>query len=61
MIDAYFDAAAKLFTLWPMLALILGITIGLINGALPAGGSIPLLVILMGFAYGMTPPSLFHW
>ena len=35
MIDAYFDAAAKLFTLWPMLALILGITIGLINGALP--------------------------
>jgi TctA family transporter len=55
LIDAYFDAAAKLFTLWPMLALILGITIGLINGALPAGGSIPLLVILMGFAYGMDP------
>jgi TctA family transporter len=57
LIDAYFDAAAKLFSLWPFLALILGITIGLINGALPAGGSIPLLVILMGFAYGMDPAA----
>ncbi|HWP59973.1 MAG TPA: tripartite tricarboxylate transporter permease [Candidatus Acidoferrales bacterium] len=55
MLDAYVDAAGKLFTLWPLLSLGLGVAIGLINGALPAGGSIPLLVILMGFAYGMDP------
>ena len=55
MIEAYFDAGGKLFTLWPFLALALGVAIGLINGALPAGGSIPLLIILMGFAYGMDP------
>ena len=55
MLDAYVDAASKLFTLWPLLALSLGVAIGLINGALPAGGSIPLLIILMGFAYGMDP------
>jgi TctA family transporter len=55
LIDAYIDAAGKLFTLWPLLALAGGVAIGLINGALPAGGSIPLLIILMGFAYGMDP------
>lgn len=54
MIEAYADAFAHLLTPLPMLALIAGVLLGVVSGAMPAGG-LPVLIVLMGFAYHMDP------
>src|SRR5215212_217450 len=56
MLEAYGDAFTRLFTppFLPILALLLGTALGLISGAMPAGG-LPVLVVMLGFAYHMDP------
>jgi TctA family transporter len=54
MFEAAGTAASQIFTLQAMAALIAGVTIGVLSGALP-GGAVPTLVVLLGFAYGMDP------
>src|SRR6266508_1289518 len=56
MLEAYGDALTRLFTppFLPFLALCLGVTLGLISGAMPAGG-LPVAVVMLGFAYHMDP------
>jgi len=54
LLDAYTLALAGLFQPLPMLALVAGVLIGLVSGAMP-GGTLPTLVILLGFAYQMDP------
>src|SRR6266508_1077494 len=55
MIEALGSATAHLFTPWVMLALIAGTGLGLITGALPAGANLPVLVVMMGFAFHLDP------
>jgi TctA family transporter len=52
--DAYVHAASLLFQPWPMLALLLGVVVAMVGGAIP-GGSLPTLIILLGFAYHIDP------
>lgn len=54
IVDAYLQAASLLFQPLPMLALLLGVIVAMIGGALP-GGSLPTLIILLGFAYHIDP------
>ncbi|MEE8518418.1 MAG: tripartite tricarboxylate transporter permease [Dehalococcoidia bacterium] len=54
MLEAYSEAASQLFTPLPMLALFAGVALGLVSGAMPAGG-LPVLVVLLGFAYYLDP------
>jgi TctA family transporter len=54
MLDAYAQAASLLFQPLPMLALLLGVVVAMIGGAIP-GGSLPTLIILLGFAYHIDP------
>lgn len=56
MLEAYGDAFTRLFTppFLPFLALCLGVTLGLISGAMPAGG-LPVAVVMLGFAYHLDP------
>jgi len=54
ILDAYAHAASLLFQPLPMLALLLGVVVAMIGGALP-GGSLPTLIILLGFAYYIDP------
>ena len=54
MFEAASTAAGQIFTLQAMTALIAGVIIGVLSGALP-GGAVPTLVVLLGFAYGMDP------
>ncbi len=39
---------------WPLLALAVGVIVGVLNGAMP-GGAVPSLIVLLGFAYGLDP------
>ena len=43
-----------LFQPLPMLALLFGVVVAMIGGAIP-GGSLPVLIILLGFAYHIDP------
>ena len=54
ILDAYVQAASLLFQPLPMLALFVGVVLALIGGAIP-GGSLPTLIILLGFAYYIDP------
>lgn len=54
MLEAYVQALGLLFQPLPMLALLLGVVLALIGGAMP-GGSLPVLIILLGFAYYIDP------
>jgi TctA family transporter len=54
MLEAAASAFNHLFTFLPMLALVVGTFFGLISGAMP-GGSLPFLVVLMGFAFHLDP------
>ncbi len=56
MLEAYGSAFGILFTppFLPLLALLLGTGLGLISGAMPAGG-LPVLVVMLGFAYHLDP------
>lgn len=47
-------ALAQLFQPWSLLALAVGVVIGLISGALP-GATLPGLIVLISFAYTMDP------
>lgn len=54
MLEAAASALQHLFTPLPFLALVVGTIFGLISGAMP-GGSLPFLVVLMGFAFHLDP------
>ncbi len=54
ILDAYAQAASMLFQPLPMLALLFGVVVAMIGGAIP-GGSLPVLIILLGFAYHIDP------
>lgn len=49
------DAVGHLFTPYIFGSLVLGVGLGLITGALPAGANLPVLVVLMGFALHLDP------
>ncbi len=51
---AIVSALQHIFSPIPFLALLGGSLLGVMNGALPAG-AVPLLAVLLGFAYGMDP------
>jgi TctA family transporter len=54
MTEAALSALTNLFLPLPLIALLAGVLVGILSGAMP-GGSLPGLVILMGFAYHMDP------
>lgn len=57
MFDAGGDALGSLvgaWPPWPLLALAVGVIVGVLNGAMP-GGAVPSLIVLLGFAYGLDP------
>ncbi len=54
MLEAAGEALAQLASWQVMLALFVGVTVGVLNGAMP-GGAVPSLVVLLGFAYGLDP------
>jgi TctA family transporter len=54
ILEAYASAASMLFQPLPLLALLLGVIVAMIGGAIP-GGSLPTLIILLGFAYHIDP------
>ena len=54
MLEASFEAIQHLISPWGMIALISGTMIGMVSGAMP-GGTLPTLVVLLGFAYTMDP------
>ena len=57
MFDAGGDALGSLVAVWPpwpLLALAVGVIVGVLNGAMP-GGAVPSLIVLLGFAYGLDP------
>jgi putative tricarboxylic transport membrane protein len=49
------DALQHLATPTIFASLVLGVGLGLITGALPAGANLPVLVVLMGFAFHLDP------
>ena len=56
MVEASFEAIQHLISPWGMVALISGTMIGMVSGAMP-GGTLPTLVVLLGFAYTMDPAT----
>ena len=54
MFTAGGEALGNLAGWQPMLALAVGVTVGVLNGAMP-GGAVPSLIVLLGFAYGLDP------
>ena len=54
MFDAGGEAIGNLADWRPILALIVGVVVGVLNGAMP-GGAVPSLIVLLGFAYGLDP------
>ncbi len=54
MLEAAGEALGHLASWQVMLALFVGVTVGVLNGAMP-GGAVPSLVVLLGFAYGLDP------
>lgn len=55
MLEALADAAVHLAQPTVLLALVGGVACGLISGALPAGANLPVLVVMMGFAFHLDP------
>ncbi len=54
MFEAGGEAIGNLADWKPILALIVGVVVGVLNGAMP-GGAVPSLIVLLGFAYGLDP------
>jgi TctA family transporter len=54
LFEAYSIAASSLFQPLPLIALTGGVIVALIGGAMP-GGSLPTLIVLIGFAYYLDP------
>lgn len=54
MFTAGGEAIGNLANWRPILALIVGVVVGVLNGAMP-GGAVPSLIVLLGFAYGLDP------
>jgi TctA family transporter len=54
MLEASYEALQHIASPWGMVALISGTMIGMLSGAMP-GGTLPTLVVLLGFAYTMDP------
>ncbi len=54
LFDAASEAIGRMAAWQPMLALLIGVVVGVLNGAMP-GGAVPSLVVLLGFAYGLDP------
>ena len=54
LFDAAGEAIGRMAAWQPMLALLIGVVVGVLNGAMP-GGAVPSLVVLLGFAYGLDP------
>lgn len=54
MLEAAGEALGHLASWQVILALMVGVTVGVLNGAMP-GGAVPSLVVLLGFAYGVDP------
>ena len=54
MFEAGGEAIGNLVDWKPILALIVGVVVGVLNGAMP-GGAVPSLIVLLGFAYGLDP------
>ncbi len=54
LFDAAGEAIGRMAAWQPMLALFIGVAVGVLNGAMP-GGAVPSLVVLLGFAYGLDP------
>jgi putative tricarboxylic transport membrane protein len=55
MFEPGLDALSHLATPAIFGALVLGVALGLITGALPAGANLPVLIVLMGFAFHLDP------
>jgi len=55
MFSAALIAAQQLFSPLVFLSLLAGIAMGLVVGAMPIGGNLPLVVVLMGFAFVLDP------
>jgi TctA family transporter len=55
MFDAALIAAQHLFSPLVFLSVVAGTVMGLIVGAMPIGGNLPLVVVLMGFAFVLDP------
>jgi putative tricarboxylic transport membrane protein len=55
MLEAGLDAALHFGQPLVLLGLIFGVACGLISGALPAGANLPVLVVMMGFAFQLDP------
>ncbi|MQF86315.1 MAG: tripartite tricarboxylate transporter permease [SAR202 cluster bacterium] len=54
MLEAAGEALSQMASWQVMLALMIGVAVGVLNGAMP-GGAVPSLVVLLGFAYGQDP------
>ncbi len=54
MFNAGGEAIGNLADWRPILALLVGVSVGVLNGAMP-GGAVPSLIVLLGFAYGLDP------
>ncbi len=54
MFSAGGEAIGEMAAWQPLLALLVGVTVGVLNGAMP-GGAVPSLIVLLGFAYGLDP------
>ena len=54
MFEAGGEAIGNLADWRPILALIVGVVVGVLNGAMP-GGAVPSIIVLLGFAYGLDP------
>ena len=55
MFEAGLDAALRFGQPMVLVGLIFGVACGLISGALPAGANLPVLVVMMGFAFQLDP------
>jgi putative tricarboxylic transport membrane protein len=55
MFDAALIAAQHLFSPLVFLSVVAGVVMGMIVGAMPIGGNLPLVVVLMGFAFVLDP------
>ena len=54
MFEAGGEAIGNLADWRPILALVVGVVVGVLNGAMP-GGAVPSIIVLLGFAYGLDP------
>ena len=54
MFEASAEALGHIASWQVIVALLVGVTVGVLNGAMP-GGAVPSLVVLLGFAYGLDP------